>query len=67
MSLTLAAGFALRAPAMSWMTAARAALRAWNNARITRRELMRLDDHALCDLGLTRADIDRVAKGLRPR
>jgi len=34
----------------------------WNSARITRRELSRLSLHELEDIGLTPADIDRVAR-----
>ncbi len=30
----------------------------WNNARITRKELSKLSDRQLEDIGLTRADID---------
>jgi len=37
---------------------------AWNDARITRRELHRLTDRELTDIGLTRGDIERVARGL---
>lgn len=35
---------------------------AWNDARQTRNELARLTDRELDDIGLTRADIDRVAR-----
>ena len=41
-----------------------AMLAAWNNARITRRELNALTDRELSDIGLSRFDIDRVARGL---
>ncbi len=37
---------------------------AWNDARITRRELSALTDRELTDIGLTRGDIERVARGL---
>ncbi len=37
---------------------------AWNDARITRSELNRLTDRELTDIGLTRGDIERVARGL---
>ena len=37
---------------------------AWNDARITRRELNRLTDRELSDIGLSRGDIERVARGL---
>lgn len=37
---------------------------AWNNARITRRELNALSDRELSDIGLSRCDIERVARGL---
>ena len=36
----------------------------WNDARITRRELNRLTDRELSDIGLSRGDIERVARGL---
>lgn len=41
-----------------------AALSAWNEIRATRRELSRLSDRELADIGLVRADIGRVARGL---
>lgn len=41
-----------------------ATVAAWNDARITRRELNRLTDRDLSDIGLTRGDIERVARGL---
>ncbi|MBD9529544.1 DUF1127 domain-containing protein [Paracoccus sp. PAR01] len=37
---------------------------AWNDARITRRELNRLTDRELSDIGLTRSDIERVARSV---
>ncbi|WP_294926486.1 DUF1127 domain-containing protein [uncultured Paracoccus sp.] len=37
---------------------------AWHNARITRRELNALSDRELSDIGLSRGDIERVARGL---
>lgn len=37
-------------------------LAAWNDARVTRRELSRLSDRALDDIGLTRGDIERIAR-----
>lgn len=40
------------------------ALSAWNDARVTRRELSRLSDHELDDIGLCRGDIDRIARDL---
>ncbi|WP_280524970.1 DUF1127 domain-containing protein [Paracoccus siganidrum] len=36
---------------------------AWNDARITRRELNALTDRELSDIGLARGDIERVARG----
>lgn len=36
----------------------------WMNARATRNALHRLSDRELDDIGLTRADIERVARGL---
>lgn len=38
------------------------ALSAWKDARATRKALSALTDRELEDIGLTRADIDRVAK-----
>lgn len=35
---------------------------AWNDARVTRQALSRLSDRELNDIGLTRFDIDRVAR-----
>lgn len=34
----------------------------WNDARVTRRELNRLTDRELNDIGLTRGDIERIAR-----
>jgi|TARA_Y100001956_G_scaffold4947_1_gene4487 uncharacterized protein YjiS (DUF1127 family) len=34
----------------------------WNDARVTRKALSRLSDRELDDIGLTRADIEMVAK-----
>ena len=39
------------------------ALSTWNDARVTRRELSRLSDRELDDIGLCRGDIERVARG----
>ena len=38
-------------------------LSAWNDARVTRRELSRLSDRELDDIGLCRGDIARIARG----
>ncbi|MEK0162541.1 DUF1127 domain-containing protein [Phaeobacter sp. JH20_36] len=35
----------------------------WNDARATRQTLGQLSDRELADIGLSRADIDRVAEG----
>lgn len=35
-------------------------LAAWNDARVTRKALSRLSDRELDDIGLCRADIDRI-------
>ncbi len=40
-----------------------ATLKTWNDERITRRELNLLSDRELDDIGLSRTDIDLVAKG----
>ena len=39
-----------------------ARFRAWNNARLTRIALSNLSDHELADIGLSRYDINTVAK-----
>lgn len=36
------------------------ALHAWNDARVTRKELSRLTDRELDDIGLARGDIKRI-------
>ena len=41
-----------------------AMLSAWNDARVTRRELSRLSDRELDDIGLCRGDIQRIARGI---
>lgn len=35
----------------------------WNESRKTRRELSRLSDRELDDIGLNRGDIERIARG----
>lgn len=40
------------------------ALSGWNDVRVTRRELSRLSDRELDDIGLCRGDIDRIARSL---
>lgn len=35
----------------------------WNDTRVTRRELNRLSDRELDDIGLCRGDIERTARG----
>ncbi|MBU3030855.1 DUF1127 domain-containing protein [Paracoccus marinaquae] len=37
---------------------------AWKDTRTTRRELSRLSDRELDDIGLCRGDIGRIARGL---
>lgn len=44
------------------LTALFAAFTAWKDARATRKALSALTDRELEDIGLTRADINRVAK-----
>lgn len=41
-----------------------AAIKTWNDKRITRRELHNLSDHELSDIGLSRAEIDGVVDRL---
>jgi uncharacterized protein YjiS (DUF1127 family) len=38
---------------------------AWNDRRVTRKELMKLSDRELEDIGLCRADIDTVVARMR--
>ncbi|MBK4217730.1 DUF1127 domain-containing protein [Paracoccus caeni] len=38
-------------------------LTVWNDTRVTRRELSRLSDRELDDIGLVRGDIERIARG----
>lgn len=47
----------------SFLLSLMAAFSAWNDARVTRKSLGKLTDRELDDIGLTRADIDRVAEG----
>lgn len=42
-----------------------AAIAAWNDKRVTRRELSKLSDRELDDIGLCRADIDTIVDQLR--
>lgn len=35
----------------------------WNDTRVTRRELGRLSDRELDDIGLCRGDIERISRG----
>lgn len=35
----------------------------WKDTRVTRRELSRLSDRELDDIGLCRGDIERIARG----
>jgi uncharacterized protein YjiS (DUF1127 family) len=39
-----------------------ASVAAWNDARVTRKSLDRLSDRELNDIGLTRGDIERIAR-----
>ncbi|WP_333829753.1 DUF1127 domain-containing protein [Pararhodobacter sp.] len=42
-----------------------ASMAAWNDKRVTRRELSKLSDRELDDIGLCRADIELVVNQLR--
>lgn len=42
-----------------------ATLAAWNDKRVTRRELSKLSDRELDDIGLTRSDIDAIVDQMR--
>ena len=48
--------------AVNGMTHLRETVSAWNEARITRNALSRLTDRELEDIGMVRADIDKVCK-----
>lgn len=41
------------------------AIRAWNDARLTRKALERLSDRELADIGLSRAEIADITAGTR--
>jgi len=43
----------------------RAAIATWNDRRITRRELAKLSERELDDIGLCRADIDTIIYKIR--
>ena len=47
------------------LTSAFKAFSAWNDARKTRNELSQLSPKELNDIGITRADIDRIAFGAK--
>ncbi len=42
-----------------------AGIAAWNDRRVTRRELSKLSDRELEDIGLCRADIDTIVDQIR--
>lgn len=44
----------------SFVSSLIAALHEWNDARVTRKALMKLTDRALDDIGLTRFDVARM-------
>lgn len=46
------------------VTRVRDAISSWINVQVTRKELNRLSDRELNDIGLSRSDIDRVARGI---
>ena len=43
-----------------WLLPVLLRVEAWFDDRASRRDLYRLDDHALADIGLSRADVERV-------
>jgi len=45
---------------ISLFTAALATATSWNDVRVTRNELRKLSDRELDDIGLSRADIERL-------
>lgn len=57
---TFRAPAAVNAPA--WGTKLKSMLIGWNDARVTRNALYNLTDRELDDIGLSRSDIDRVAR-----
>jgi len=48
--------------AITGLSNALAALRAWNDARVTRKALNKLSDRELDDIGLCRGDIDFIGR-----
>lgn len=38
---------------------------AWNDARRTRAELLKLSEHELSDIGLSRGDVERISNAMR--
>ncbi|MEN9061564.1 MULTISPECIES: DUF1127 domain-containing protein [Ponticoccus] len=49
-------------PKRSLLASAFAAFSAWNDRRLTRKTLMALSDRELEDIGLTRGDIETIAR-----
>ena len=58
--------FRRSSPAASFCLIARVreTISSWVNVQVTRKELNRLSDRELNDIGLCRSDIDRIARGL---
>ena len=46
----------------AWGSKLKSVLTGWNDARVTRNALYNLSDRELDDIGLSRSDIDRVAR-----
>ncbi len=63
-TLSLTVASEQRPPRSSLMALAAGVLRALAQRRAAH-ELARLDDHMLSDIGISRADISRVVKGVR--
>ncbi len=57
---TFRAPTGVRAPALG--AKLKSMLSGWNDARVTRNALYRLSDRELTDIGLSRGDIDAVAR-----
>lgn len=51
-------------PSFGLIARVRETISSWVNVQVTRKELNRLSDRELNDIGLCRSDIDRIARGL---
>jgi uncharacterized protein YjiS (DUF1127 family) len=51
-------------PSFGLIARVRETISSWVNVQVTRKELNRLSDRELNDIGLCRSDIDRIARGI---